>query len=206
MSDSDEESSEDLGSLAIIGYSFDFPGIGSCPIAFWSMLMARECAVSEVPYRTVRAGEPSNPDRNQQDNNVSATGEHASKNDERRFDASFFTKCADEMDEVDPQQGLVLEAVYHALENAGLLMRVIVNSRTSVFVGSSTVDHKSVGMGRCTSANRVSKIFKFRGPSATVDTGGSSGLAAVELACQTVWCGDADMVCPVASRFSIRIA
>lgn len=186
---------DDLSSLAIVGISFNFPGPGSCANAFWSMMMARECAVTEFTSRKVRVDVQDNPDQIQQDSKVSASSVPQFEKVKRGFDAPFFKISADEADEMDPQQGMVLEAAYHALENAGLLNKLIAKTKTSVFVGSSSIDSKSVGIGRGSFANQVSRFFKFQGPSATVDTGGSSGLAAVELACQSLWCGDADMVC-----------
>lgn len=124
------------------------------------------------------------------------------------FDASFFGISAKEAETMDPQQRLILEEVYHALENAGLPMQMIAGSDTSVFVSSSSSDyammqckdplqmpkHLAMGMINSMMASRVSTIFDFHGPCVTVDTALSSGLASVELACQSIWTGDAAMV------------
>lgn len=43
-------------------------------------------------------------------------------------------------------------------------------------------------------ANRLSWFFGLKGPSMQVDTACSSSLNALHLACQTMRCGEADMV------------
>jgi acyl transferase domain-containing protein len=47
------------------------------------------------------------------------------------------------------------------------------------------------GNGAAMSANRVSHFFDLRGPSITVDTGCSTALAALHLACQSLKSGEA---------------
>lgn len=45
---------------------------------------------------------------------------------------------------MDPQQRILLEVVYEALENAGIILSDIAGSNTSVFCGSFTNDWKSM--------------------------------------------------------------
>jgi acyl transferase domain-containing protein len=109
---------------------------------------------------------------------------------------------------MDPQQRLVLENVYHALENAGMPMANAVGSNTSVYVTGFNHDHlrildsdpevalryKPTGTTNSILSNRVSWFFDFKGPSMTVDTACSSGLVALHLAVQSLRSRESNMV------------
>ncbi|KAI0570570.1 Polyketide synthase module [Pyrenophora tritici-repentis] len=108
---------------------------------------------------------------------------------------------------MDPQQKLLLENVYHALENAGLSAKDVATSRTSVFVGSSNNDHlafanedlemcyknKATGTSPSILANRISWFYDLRGTSQTIDTACSSSLVAFHQGCLSVRSKDSDM-------------
>lgn len=130
------------------------------------------------------------------------------KEDLGLFDAPFFGINDADAKAMDPQQRLALETVYRALENAGLPIEQVACSKTSVFAGSFCSDYHmlqikdplnvpknaTAGTGRNMISNRISWFYDFLGPSATVDTACSSSLMAVDLACQSIWGGDAAMV------------
>ena len=94
---------------------------------------------------------------------------------------------------MDPQQRLMLQLAWHAIEDAGIAPEALRASRTGVFVGVSTGDyarlqasttgaleaHASTGNAQSIVANRLSYFFDFRGPSVSIDTACSSSLAAV---------------------------
>lgn len=110
---------------------------------------------------------------------------------------------------MDPQQRLVLENVYHALENAGIPLTSAVGSNTSVFVSGfnhdylgilnsdpeTTLKYKPTGVTNAILSNRVSWFFDFRGPSMTIDTACSSSLVALHLAVQSLRANETIMVC-----------
>ena len=50
--------------------------------------------------------------------------------------------------------------------------------------------------------NKVSWYFDLRGPSVHVDTACSSGMTALDLACQTILSGNATAVCKVSVQIS----
>ncbi|MFC4533179.1 polyketide synthase, partial [Sphaerisporangium dianthi] len=125
-----------------------------------------------------------------------------------RFDAGFFRVSPREAAAMDPQQRLVLELGWEALEDAGLVPARLRGGRTGVFVGvmrddyarlaqSLGVDpaarHTFTGLQRSLIADRLSYFLGTRGPSMTVDTGQSSSLVAVHLACRSLLAGESEL-------------
>ncbi|MER5794513.1 SDR family NAD(P)-dependent oxidoreductase, partial [Streptomyces sp. NPDC001980] len=123
------------------------------------------------------------------------------------FDAAFFGVSPREAAVMDPQQRLVLELAWEALEDAGIVPDTLRGSRTAVFVGTLRDDyaglvrqhgteaitqHTMTGLNRGIIANRVSYFLDLHGPSLTVDTAQSSSLVAVHLACESLRSGEAD--------------
>lgn len=53
------------------------------------------------------------------------------------FDHKFFSISDSEVEQMDPQQKLLLQCVYRALENAGLPLEEASGTRTGVFFGQS---------------------------------------------------------------------
>lgn len=52
------------------------------------------------------------------------------------FDHKFFAISEAEADTMDPQQKLLLQCAYRALEDAGIAMERISGSRTGVYIGA----------------------------------------------------------------------
>ncbi|MFD7924221.1 type I polyketide synthase, partial [Streptomyces sp. NPDC059740] len=121
------------------------------------------------------------------------------------FDAAFFGISPREAAMTDPQQRLVLELSWEALEDARIVPDALRASATGVFVGAIWDDyatllyrrgataldrHSLTGTHRSIIANRVSYTLGLQGPSLTVDTGQSSSLVAVHLACESLRRGE----------------
>jgi acyl transferase domain-containing protein/NADPH:quinone reductase-like Zn-dependent oxidoreductase/NADP-dependent 3-hydroxy acid dehydrogenase YdfG/acyl carrier protein len=120
------------------------------------------------------------------------------------FDAAFFGISPREAHSIDPQQRLMLELAYEAIEDAGLLPARLAGSPTGVYVGASSWDFAATsfadaaaldayamqGAALSSVSNRVSYVFALRGPSLTVDTACSSSLVALHLACEALHRGE----------------
>ncbi|KAK2859672.1 hypothetical protein Q5P01_004292 [Channa striata] len=123
------------------------------------------------------------------------------------FDHKFFGITEAEADFMDPQQKLLLQYTFRALEDAGIAMEHISGSRTGVYIGvmnrdyemlrsnnPTTISHYSgTGTAMSVAANRISFTFNLTGPSFAIDSACSSSLVAVHLACQALKQGDCDM-------------
>jgi len=200
--DQEEYSSEPI---AVIGLSCRFPGKANTPGEFWKFLKEKGDGIVEVPA-----------DRWDIDEYYDENPETPGKMDTRwggfidnidKFDASFFGISPREAISMDPQQRLVLEVCWQALEDAGEMSDKLNGSNTGVFVGISGSDYGRLifngrpdlnlysGTGNSTSiaANRVSYTLGLQGPSIAIDTACSSSLVSVHLACQSLKNRECDM-------------
>ena len=122
------------------------------------------------------------------------------------FDADFFAVSPREARAMDPRQRLALELAWELLEDAFVVPETLRGQPVGVYVGAmnddyayltlrgvaDTVDHHSfTGVSRAMIANRISYAFGLRGPSMAVDSGQSSSLVAVHLACESLRAGEA---------------
>jgi acyl transferase domain-containing protein/NADPH:quinone reductase-like Zn-dependent oxidoreductase/acyl carrier protein/NADP-dependent 3-hydroxy acid dehydrogenase YdfG len=177
--------------IAVIGMACRFPGAPG-PEAYWRLLRDGIEAVTTVPPGRQGAG-------------PSGRGGFLDAVDE--FDPGFFGISGHEADQMDPQQRLVLELGWECLEDAGIAPGVLRGSRTGVYVGVMAGDHALAvcrpgelagahalaGSLRGMVANRLSYLLAVTGPSLVVDTGQSSSLTAVHLACDSLRAGVAGL-------------
>ncbi|MGW5468826.1 type I polyketide synthase [Streptomyces chartreusis] len=183
--------------IAVVGLSCRLPGAGN-PEEFWELLSTGTSAITPVPEdRWQTAPEDTGPGLRH--------GGFLDRVD--TFDAGFFGIAPREARVMDPQQRLVLELAWEALENAGIVPATLRGSRTAVFVGTlrddyaallyqhgarTVTQHTMTGVNRGVIANRVSYHLGLRGPSLTVDSAQSSSLVAVHLACESLRSGESD--------------
>ncbi|WP_165845321.1 type I polyketide synthase [Streptacidiphilus pinicola] len=175
--------------IAVIGLACRLPGASTVE-ELWELLRSGRSAIGTAP-----AGRGLSADR---------TGGFLAEVD--RFDPEFFGIAPREAAGMDPQQRLALELAWEALEHAGIVPGTLRHSRTGVFLGAMTDDYAELcrqrgaaeagattltGLGRSILANRISYVLGLRGPSMTVDSGQSSSLVSVLLACESLWSGAA---------------
>lgn len=126
-----------------------------------------------------------------------------------RFDAAFFGLSEDEARLCDPQERLVTQALYHALQNAGLRADRLRGTRTGLFIGYEYAEyehHLRRNLHRIPSApalsssspiyylaNRISFLYDFKGPSEVVNASCASSGLAIHRACQSLAQGECDV-------------
>ncbi|MFE9023563.1 acyltransferase domain-containing protein [Streptomyces sp. NPDC007808] len=182
--------------IAIVGIGCRFPG-GADPSSFWQLLVEGGDAVGPVP-----------PARRELLNDRVRWGGFIDGIDQ--FDPLFFGISPREAVQMDPQQRLILELSWEALEDAGIAPHSLVGSDTGVFMASCWGDyaalahyrgpdsqitpHTATGMHDGIIANRVSYILGLQGPSMAIDAACAGSLVSVHVGCQSLWLGESDLV------------
>ncbi|KAA1177761.1 acyltransferase domain-containing protein [Rhizobium tropici] len=122
------------------------------------------------------------------------------------FDPAVFGLSQREAMQMDPQQRILLNVVWRALEDANLPIDGFEGQRVGVYVGASSLEHGNLTLedpasgspyfmtGNTLSivSNRISHIFGLRGPSMTIDTACSSSLVALDQAVRALESGEID--------------
>ncbi|KAF9890081.1 hypothetical protein FE257_006242 [Aspergillus nanangensis] len=185
--------------ITITGMAYRLPGPVSTEDEFWSFCCNAKSTWSEVPANRFNASAYYHPDPDKLGYHE-VEGGYFLKEDVARFNAAFFGISTEEARAMDPQQHLLLECAYEALENAGVCKDSLVDQTMAIYVGGTTLDYEhhtyrdteqipryNVTRNNATFlSSRLSHFFDFKEPSLTVDTGCSSGLTALHLACQSL--------------------
>lgn len=122
------------------------------------------------------------------------------------FDTAAFGLSPREAIQIDPQQRLLAELTWEALEDARIPPSRLAGREVGVYVGVSALDHANLFAGDPGSidthfmtgntlsivANRLSYLFDLKGPSFVVDTACSSSLVALDRACCDIASGRID--------------
>ncbi|WP_431966421.1 polyketide synthase Pks13 [Nocardia sp. bgisy134] len=200
--------------IAIVGLSTRLPGAGDTPESTWEFLINRGDAIRELPEGRWEEF-TADPNMKQIVEGSNTLGGYLDQDVVKGFDAEFFAMSPIEVERVDPQQRLMMELTWEALEHARIPASELKGESVGMFVGSSTQDFQLIAalglgdrdpnlpisaeayalLGASTGiiANRVSYFFDFRGPSVTVDTACSSTIVAVHQAVRALRDGDADL-------------
>jgi len=181
--------------IAIVGLALRFPGDNTTPEEFAAFLRAGKVGIGPVPTdrwdaHSMLAHEPGEKGKIKQ----TAGGYVHSLAD---FDPKFFNISPKEASYVDPQQRMVLECAWEALESANIDPSTLRGSDAGVYIGVGQMDYTvevaqldptqlegQAGPGIAHSAvcGRLSYFLGLRGPSLSVDTACSSSLVSVHLA------------------------
>ena len=202
--------------IAIIGMSCRFSGDATDPERLWKMLAEGRDAWSEVPTSRYRWDSFHSPNSEAQAS-INHRGGCFLNQNLGAFDARFFGIPRREAEIMDPQQRILLEVVYEALENAGIPLEQIQSSDTGVFLATFTRDYERMqhrepislpnklvtGTGTAILANRISYAFDLKGPSTVVDTACSGSLVALHQACQAIRLGEVHMAISGAANLII---
>jgi acyl transferase domain-containing protein/NADPH:quinone reductase-like Zn-dependent oxidoreductase/acyl carrier protein len=192
--------------IAIVGLGCRLPGGANDWQSYWNLLLSATDAITETPAQRWNLQKFYSPE--------SKPGTTQSKwggyvNDIDQFDPQLFGISPREAASMDPQQRMLLEVAFRALEDAGQPLKKVAGRQVSVYVGISSFDYAVAGLSyqdravidaysntggsSSIAANRISYCFDLRGPSVAVDTACSSSLVAIHMACESLWRGEAEM-------------
>jgi phthiocerol/phenolphthiocerol synthesis type-I polyketide synthase D len=191
--------------VAVVGIGCRFPGGGAGPDGYWAFLANGGDAVSEVPADRWDADAFYDPD-------PFAPGRMSSKwgaflPDVAGFDADFFGIAPREAEAMDPQQRVLLEVAWEALEHAGIAPDGLSGTRAAVMMGVYYSEYQTVsaanpdsidaysatGNAHSVTVGRIAYLLGLRGPAVAVDTACSSALVSVHLACQSLRLRESDL-------------
>jgi len=192
--------------IAIIGMGCRFPGGANTPEQFWQLVRNGVDAISEVPLSRWDIDAYYDPDPQAAGKMMTRYGGFVEPLYE--FDPAFFGLSPREAATLDPQQRLLMEVTWEALEAAGQAPDRLKGSATGVFVGICTTDYSQVliqqgttaidaywgtGNTHSVAAGRLSYLLGLQGPSIAVDTACSSSLVTVHLAVQSLRAGECNL-------------
>ncbi len=194
--------------LAITGIGCRFPGGADSVEALWNNLVSGKDCFRKIPTDRwdLRKFYHPNPNKPGKSNALEAGFLTSSL---WEFDPLFFGLNANEVDSIDPQQRLILESSWEAIEDSGLTLSELQKMTTGVFVGAFHLEnylHQSGYLNRYSIkkehainvmmsviSNKVSYVFDFKGPSLSVDTACSSSMTALALAFQSIQNKESDV-------------
>lgn len=191
--------------IAVIGISGRFPGAKNLD-EFWENLKGGVDSVTEIPKERWDIEQFYSPDRNAENKTYCKWG--GVLQDVDKFDAEFFNISPKEAQLMDPQQRIVLQEAWKALEDAGYSQEILEQMHVGVFIGATYGDyirrisetedawgiHALTGNQISMLAARISYFLNLTGPNLTIDTACSSSLVAISTACQSLLSGDCNMV------------
>ncbi|KAK1749891.1 polyketide synthetase [Echria macrotheca] len=184
--------------IAIIGSACRFPGGADSPSKLWELLRQPRDILTGFPPDRLNLNRFYHPKGEFHGSTDVKNKGYQLEEDSRVFDAEFFGISPAEAEGMDPQQRVLLETVYEAIESAGCTLDKMRGSLTSVHVGVMNADYGDIqlrdtetllqynatGTARSILSNRISYVFDLKGPSVTIDTACSSSLVALHYAVQ----------------------
>lgn len=190
--------------VAIIGYSFVLPEGISSDRDLWQALEQSRDLVSEIPNSRIDKKRFLHLSKKKAGKSYSFSAGVIPGIEE--FDSTLFNISSREASKIDPQQRMLLNHTYFALQKAGYIPEKLSGENYGVYVGASNPDYSyfsvengeeinsytMTGAAKSIIANRVSYSFNFKGPSMVIDTACSSSLVALDIAVKAIQANQID--------------
>nr|WP_235875105.1 type I polyketide synthase [Saccharopolyspora aridisoli] len=183
--------------IAVVAMSCRYPGGVTSPEDLWQLLLDGTDTMGDFPtdrgwdFDRIFHPEPGKVGRT-----YVSTGGFV--DDATKFDPGFFGISPAEATQTDPQQRVMLEVAWEAVERAGIDPRSLKGSQTGVFAGVMYHDYargtdSASSSGGSLVSGRVAYALGLEGPALSVDTACSSSLVALHLAVQSLRSGECDL-------------
>ena len=191
--------------IAIVGIGIRAPGGVHDTASYAELLWAGRDAISPIPASRWPIDEWYDADQDTPGKMITRYGGFIDGIEQ--FDAEFFGISPREAASMDPQQRLVLELAWNALEDSGHAPAQLAGTKAGVYLGIANGDYGralfakprqidayySSGNAYSVAAGRVSYLLGLQGPAIALDTACSSSLVALHLACQGLRQGECDL-------------
>ncbi len=189
--------------IAIIGMACRMPGGAMDPEEFWRLQIDGVDAIEKVPRSRWDVDKFYSPDRKP---GAVSNRYGGFMREVELFDARFFNISPKEAVELDPQQRILMEVVWEAVENAGQANEDLKGKNIGVFMGVRNTEYyppqgyrdpkninlySAIGTQLSAASGRVSHFLGVTGPSVSMDTACSSSMTALHFACESIRSGTA---------------
>ncbi|KAF2993633.1 putative PKS-like protein biosynthetic cluster [Neopestalotiopsis sp. 37M] len=186
---------ENDSDIAVVGMSCQVAGAEDLN-EFWKILCAGESQHTEVPearFGVETQWRDVDPNRKWYGNFI---------RDHDVFDHKFFKKSPREMTSADPQQRLMLQCAYQAVEQSGYFHQAHVDPKVGCYLGACAADYEhnvachpanaftATGNLKSFIPGKISHYFGWTGPGLTIDSACSASAVAVHMACKAILGGE----------------
>ncbi|KAF2675312.1 putative polyketide synthase [Microthyrium microscopicum] len=191
--------------IAIVGMAVDLPDAPDTE-SLWANLVGGVNSCSEIPESRFHIDDfyHAKGEKKGSSNRTLGTRYGNFLQNPFQFDNALFDISPREARSMDPQQRVMLQTAFRALENSGYVPDTTPSTDRDTFgcwIGNATLDYPanmkddidvyySPGTLRTFQSARISYVFGWSGPSITLDTACSSSVVALHQAARSIIAGD----------------